>query len=151
MKVSGHLLGFLAIYLWQLPASADQAAFSITSPDRPAVWYNRTGDKIGQYLDWSNAKNQLVLHLAYNLGNSTSYERDQTWIDNFELSFPNVHLNRSNNRLYFVGEHGREITIGHLEPGIAGTRVVLDNAELSAHRRNGVVEAAIKSVSSPSR
>jgi hypothetical protein len=151
MKYLKLLLLIVAGSLLQVPCSAGQPLFCITSPDRPPVWYNRAGDKLSQYLDWSNSKDQLVLHVAYNLGNSTSYERDQTWIDTFELSFPSVHLDRSKNRLYFIADHDREITIGHLESGVVGTRVVLENAELSAHRRNGVVQAAIKSVSSPSR
>ena len=132
-------------------SSADPSGFSITSPDHPPAWYNGTGDKLNQYLAWSDTKGQLVAHVAYNLGNSTSYQRDQTWVDNFELSFPTVHLDRSTNRLY-VPDHGREITIGRLESGVFGTRVVLsDNFELSAHRRHGVVQAAIKPVSRTDR
>jgi hypothetical protein len=152
MRLPRLLLVILVGFLSQLPCSADQTAFSITSPDRPPVWYNTTGDKLTQYLDWSHSKGHLVLHVAYNRGESTSYERDQTLVDSFELSFPTVQMDWSKNRLYIVSGRGSEVTIGHLDSGVLGTRVVLDNHfELSAHRRNGVVQAAIKSVSRPNR
>jgi hypothetical protein len=152
MKHLKLLLIIVAVSLSQLPCSAGQPNFCITSPDRPPVWYNRTGDKLSQYLDWSHSKGQLVLHVAYNKGDSTSYQRDQTLIDSFELSFPTVHMDWSKNRLYVVADHGREITIGHVDTGGLESRVILeDNLELSAHRRNGVVQAAIKSVGNLNR
>ena len=59
--------------------------------------------------------------------------------------FPTVHLDRSKNRLYVVSSHGHESTIGHLESGVLGNRVVLEHhVELSAHRHNGVIRASIK-------
>ena len=78
MKVLNLLVIAAGAFLWQQPCSAVPSNFCITSPDRPPVWYNGMGDKISQYLDWSNSKGQLVLHVAYNRGESTSYPRDQT-------------------------------------------------------------------------
>ena len=65
MKVLGLLLIILAGYFSQLSSPAGPPALSIASPDHPPVWYNRTGDKLTQYLEWSNSKDQLVLHVAY--------------------------------------------------------------------------------------
>lgn len=93
-----------------------------------------------------------MLHVAYKRGESTSFPSDQTLIDAFELSFPTVHMDWSKNRLYAVDDRNQEVSIGHLESGVLGTRVILnDNVKLSAHRQNGVVEAAIKSDNPPSR
>ena len=135
-----------------IPSSADELGVSITSPDRPPVWFNRSGEKLSQYLEWSCPKEQLVLHVALaNVGNTPAVWRNQSYIDSFALTFPMVRLNRSQNRLY-VAHHGHESDIGHLEPGVFGDRVVLDNRlELSAHRENGVIKAAISPSGNSSR
>jgi hypothetical protein len=153
MKVLILILIIAAGCLLQLPCLAGQPNFSITSPDRPPVWYNRTGDKLSQYLEWSRTKGQLVLHVAYaNVSDTAAVWSDQSYIDTFELSFPTVHLDSLKNRLYVVADQGREINIGHLESSVFGTRVALNpDLEFSAHRRNGVVQAAIKPVNSPNR
>jgi len=153
MKALDIILIIAVGSLSQLPCSADQSNFCITSPDRPPVWYNRSGDKLSEELRWSNSKQQLMLRVAYaNVDSTVSAWRDQTLVDTFVLSFPTVRLDRSTSRLYFIDDHGREINIGHLESGLFGNRVVLDdNVELSAHRRNGVITAAIRSVNGPSR
>jgi len=134
------------ITLSLLPCSAGEPSFCIVSPDHPPAWYNIAGDKLSQKLTWSDSKEQLRLHVAYSQVASPAVWRDQTLIDTFELSFPSIHLNRITNRLYFIGANGREIDVGHLAPGPFGTRVVLDdNVELSAHRHDGVIRAAIES------
>jgi hypothetical protein len=147
MKLSKFLVVMAVAGLSQLPCSAGPSNVCITSPDHPAVWYNRMGDKLTQYLEWNQAEDQLVLHVAYaNVGNTSAVWRDQYDIDTFKLAFPNVHLDSTNNRLYVVTRHGHEDSIGHLEPGVLGTRVVLNpDLELSAHRQHGVVNASIMS------
>jgi hypothetical protein len=152
MKVPSLHFIILAGYFSLLSSLASPPALSIASPDHPPVWYNRTGDKLTQYLEWSNSKDQLVLHVAYSsIPSSPEVWSDQYYIDKFKLSFPTVRLDRSQNRLYFAN-HGHEITVGHLDSGILGTRVELENnVELSAHRSNGVLHATIRSVNSPSR
>ncbi len=141
------------VFMFQMPGLADPSGVSIVSPDRPRVWYNPSGDKLTQYLEWSPAQGQLILHVAYaNVGDTTAAWSDQYYLDSFQLAFPSVHLDSSRNRLYVVTGHGHQSEIGHLEPGVMGDRVVLDDHyQLSAHRRNGVVEAAIKPVSEPGR
>jgi hypothetical protein len=150
MKVPHYLLVMAAAFLMQPPCQADGPGFAITSPDHPPVWYNRSGDKLSQYLEWSRSKEQLVLHVAYaNVGNTSAVWRNQSYADTFELSFPAVHLDSANNRLYVAARHGHTSTIGHLEPGVFGDRVVLEHhLELSAHRQNGVIKAAINSAGS---
>jgi hypothetical protein len=153
MKVLKLILIIAAGFLLQLPCSAGQPNFSITSPDRPPVWYNRAGDKLSQYLEWSRTKGQLVLHVAYaDVSDADFSWRDQSYIDTFELSFPTVHLDSSKNRLYVVADHDREINIGHLESGVFRTRVALNpDLEFSAHRQNEVVNGSIRSVSRSNR
>ncbi|MCE0523487.1 MAG: hypothetical protein LV480_11320 [Methylacidiphilales bacterium] len=145
MKGPVFLLLALGGCLWLSTGLAAASSFCLTSPDKPAVWYNRSGDKVSEYLAWDDAKEKLVLLLSYNRVEFLS-DRDQTYYDNFQLAFPTVRLDRSTDRLYFVGKNGREITIGHLEPGILAQRVVLDDGvQLSAHRRNGIILASIAS------
>ncbi len=126
------------------PIFSAGAAFSITSPDHPPDWYNRAGEKLSETLSWSTSKQELFLTVAYSNIAATSFVwRDQTYVDSFNLSFPSVRLDRSDNRLY-IREKGNRIGIGRLEPGLFGSRVILDEeVSVSAQRRNGYVEAAI--------
>jgi hypothetical protein len=119
-------------------------SFCITSPDRPPVWFNLSGDKLSQYLEWSHTKHQLVLHVAYaNVANTPAVWSEQSFIDTFHLSFPTVRLDK-NKTLYAKAQHNELITVGHIEPSIFGDRVILSKGlEVSAHRRNGVVNGSI--------
>jgi hypothetical protein len=124
--------------------TASAEVFSISSPDHPPAWYNRAGDKLSQTLSWNNSKQELCLTVAYSSIAATSFVwRDQTYVDSFNLTFPMVRLDRSTNRLYFM-EKGTRVEIGRLESSFFGSRVILDDdVALSAHRRNGYVEATI--------
>lgn len=126
---------------------ADSPQIRIISPDQPSIWYNRAGDKLSQYLQWSDSKNELLLRVAYSeLESDPVVWWDQFYVDNFELSFPSVRLDRSTKQLYVVGKKGEIVKIGHLESGVFGCRVVLGrNFELSVHRENGIVNAEIHS------
>ncbi|HEY0257828.1 MAG TPA: hypothetical protein VGC39_10325 [Candidatus Methylacidiphilales bacterium] len=138
MKILGLIIFTAALGL--LPVSADWA---ITSPDHPAIWYNPSGMKVSQDLNWDRTRQMLVLNLAYDRVEFTP-QNDQTYYDTFRLFFPTIHLNGSNNRLYFQADDGRHIEIGRIESGIFGNRAVLDdNYQLSAHRRDGRIEAKI--------
>ena len=45
------VLVFLATVAGWLPLSSfASSGFCLTSPDQPAIWYNRTGDKVHQEL-----------------------------------------------------------------------------------------------------
>ena len=151
MKALSILLVVVVGLVSNWPSRGSEPNLSITSSDHPQEWYNRTGDKLSQYLEWSRSKDHLVLHVAYaNVSDTSSVWREQSYVDSFDLSFPTVRLDRSANRLYVVASHGHESTIGHLESGAFGNRVVLEHhLELSAHRHNGVIRASINSVGSP--
>jgi hypothetical protein len=105
-------------------------------------------DESGSSTDlvWSRSKNQLLLHLAYaNVANTSAVWTDQSFIDKIDITFPAVHLDRIRNQLYVVGARGIKRNLGHLEHGIFGDRVILDaHLEVSAHRQNGVIAAAIE-------
>jgi hypothetical protein len=60
-----------------------------------------------------------------------------------ELPFPDVHLDRDGN-LFVVSDRNQMVPIGHLENGVFGTEVVLDDrVHLSAHRRDQVLSAKL--------
>jgi hypothetical protein len=118
---------------------------SLTSPDHPAIWYNPVGDRVEQYLTWDRAKGVLMLNVAYDEEESRPV-RDQFYYDSFHLSFPMVRLDEATNRLYVPGGHGGRVFIGHLEPGMMGNRVVLnDDLEFAAHRDGREIHATIVS------
>jgi hypothetical protein len=53
-----------------------------------------------------------------------------------QLPFPGVKLDKDSN-LFVLDSQNRRLLIGHLDSGIFGTKVVLnDNVRLSAHRRD---------------
>jgi len=132
--------------LWLLSVSTAASGFSLTSPDRPAVWFNRAGDKLNEQLSWDSSKQELIYYVAYNRTENMP-TRDQTLYDTFQLSFPMVRLDASSNLLYFIGKGGHRITIGHLESGFFGTQVVLnDDVQLFEDRTDGIVRATIATV-----
>lgn len=146
MKVREILLFVVAGFLLQTPCPAEQSYLCITSPDHPSVWYNRAGEKASEELRWRNSKDVLNLDVAYyNIANTSVTWNDQLYMDRFELTFPTVHLDRATNQLYFTDDHQQKIIIGHVDSGMLGTRVILNkNVEVSAHRQNGVINAAIR-------
>jgi hypothetical protein len=151
MKALGLVLVPVMGILLLSSGSATAYGFSLTSPDRPPVWYNLAGDKVSQELDWDRSKQELVSYIAYSRVEFTP-ERDQTLYDTFHLTFPMVRLDESTDQLYFVGKNGHRVTIGHLESGFLGTRVVLnDDVRFSENRRDGVVRAMIASAGSAER
>jgi hypothetical protein len=143
MKVRLLILIVTGVLLSQLPCSA---GFCLTSPDRPAIWYNRAGDKLNQSLAWSSSKGELILYVTYNRVQFLQ-SRDDLLVDNFQLSFPSVRLDRSQNRLYFVDKANHRMTIGRLDSGLGNGVVLAPGVKLSAHRQNGVLVASIISTS----
>ncbi len=142
MKVFGFLLW--AVLLGPSLAFA-RDGFSIASPDHPSAWYNLSGEKVSQELDWDHGKERLVLFIAYSTVPNTP-SRDQTLYTTFRLSFPMVRRDYSTDRIYFVDENGRKVDLGRLRRGIFGTEVVLnDQVRLAAHRQDGVINATISS------
>jgi hypothetical protein len=143
MKAFVFLVAAMIGLLWISAGLAWGTGFVLTSPDRPPIWFNRSGDKVEQDLSWDHARQELVLYVSYDQVQFIP-EQDQTYYDTVRLAFPTVRLDESTNQLYFVGERGRKITIGHLESGVFGEHAVLNNdVQLSAHRRDGAVHAQI--------
>jgi hypothetical protein len=125
--------------------------FCIVSPDHPAVWYNRSGDKVQQELVWSRSRQVVEADVAFDEVNFWP-ERDQTYYDRFTLSFPTLRLDRATGRFYFCDRKGHRHEIGSLRADGFGTRVVLDpSVQFSTFRRNDVVRAAIGSAPLPVR
>jgi hypothetical protein len=143
MKGFGFGFGACAAMAWLLASSALGSGFTLASPETPAIWYNRAGAKVNQYLTWDDSKRMLILHLAYDRVEFFPYS-DQTYFDTFHLAFPSVKLDGATDTLYFIGTKGHRVSIGHLEDGAFGRRVILDqNVQLSADRRSGFIHAAI--------
>jgi hypothetical protein len=150
MKACAFLIPWMAAGLLPLCASP-ASGFSVVSPDRPAIWFNRSGQKVSQELSWDEAKQRLVLYLSYDTIQNWPTS-DQWYYDNFKLSFPEVRLNEATNSLYFVDKSGRRFTLGHLEDGAFGKRVVLeDGVQLVVHRANDEVHASILSAGGAAR
>jgi hypothetical protein len=60
-----------------------------------------------------------------------------------QLPFPGIKLDKDGN-LFVVDSQKRRLPIGHLESGIFGGKVVLnDNVRLSAHRRDRVLSGKL--------
>jgi len=148
VKILTHILIAFAAFFLLSSRSAGAPGFLLTSPDHPAIWYNRAGDKVSQQLVWDDSKQELVSYVAYSEVEFLP-TRDQTYYDSFCLTFPTARLDASTNQVYFNDKHGRRITIGHLESGIMGNSVVLSKGvQFSEHRNDGVVHAAIASCDS---
>jgi hypothetical protein len=60
--------------------------FLLTSPDRPAIWYNWTGDKLEQSLEWNGKRQELLARVAYSELESRPL-RDQYFYDTFGCLF----------------------------------------------------------------
>ena len=144
MKIAAAFLALLAL-VGALPCAAAPRSLLLISPDRPPDWYNRAGDKVGEELDWDAGRHQVEARVAYNRLDYIS-ERDQTYYDRFQLSFPAIRLDDATHRLYFIDRAGHREGIGYLRDGALDRRVVLDkNLRFSIFRANGVVNAVIAS------
>ncbi len=127
-------------------ADAKEAPFyTIPSPDHPPTWYvSASFDKLDQSLRWSSRDQILSLDITYTLQGEWPLHDDPDLYQGFTVHFPAVHLDPASRQLYFASAPGRRTFIGSVEPSFFGRRVVLDrNVAVSAHRRNGVIDAAI--------
>jgi hypothetical protein len=113
----------------------------VASPDHPGTWWSNPFDKRSQYLEWKEgALNGRVVYASPSYLDSWN----PVLYDSFKVSFPDVHFDAANNRLYYRGPHHREVTVGHLEPGVFGSRVVLEKGiDFSANRNHGQLDAAL--------
>jgi hypothetical protein len=101
-------------------------------------------DKLDQSLSWNARRQSLDLEITYTLQGEWPLHDDPDLYNRFTVHFPAVHLDPATRQLYFASSPGRRTFIGTVQPSFFGRRVVLDrNVEVSAHRRNGVIDAAI--------
>jgi hypothetical protein len=144
MKMPKQILVLCALLFVPLTGAVGSGLY-IESPDYPAVWYNRTGDKVGQELAWNRAKQLLILYVSY--GNQPVIEqRNPLSYDSFQLTFPRVHLDPSTAVLYSTDEKGRRTDIGRLNPGMFGTKVILNpGIDVIVHRGKSFLSAALQS------
>jgi hypothetical protein len=145
MKTWALFVFLMMVAVLPLSASPTTSGFSVASPDHPPIWFNRSGDKVSQELSWDKARRELVLYVSYDTIQNW-VTNDQWYYDNFKLSFPDVRLNESTGSLYFMDQHGRHITLGHIEDGAFGRHVVLDDdVQLVVNRHDDAIHASISS------
>jgi hypothetical protein len=66
--------------------------------------------------------------------------------DSIKVRFPAVHLDARIQRLYFLTAHKHQITVGRIESGAFGNRVVLKtHISFDAHRHRSHLDAALVS------
>lgn len=126
------------------PSEGTSATMVIFSPRHPASFYFSGNDKLSQELRWNKETQTLEACVTYSLvSGGGDDEDDPSNYKTFELPFPTVKLDQNNNLIAF-GRQNRAVHLGHLEGGIFGPKVVLnDNVKFSAHRRNGSLSAKI--------
>ena len=148
------LAGFAAVGLWiaGVAGAKEVPFYTVTSPDHPRAWYvGNNFDKLDQALQWNEREGGLTLQITYTLNGNWPVYDDPDLYSSFTVHFPAVHLDPASRELYIAPSARRRITIGSLQPGFLGHRVVLDhNVTVSAHRRKGVIDAALV-VSPPDR
>lgn len=116
----------------------------IMSPRHPATFYFSSTDKLSQELRWDKDTRTLFAYVTYSLvSGGGEDEQDPSNYKTFELPFPTVILDQKNN-LVALGDQYKSVHLGHLESGIFGPKVVLNNnVRLSAHRKNGSLSAKL--------
>jgi hypothetical protein len=144
-KAAALFMAIAMAILWPTFSLASESGFRVESPDRPGVWYNRAGDEINRELSWDEAKQELILYIAYDRVSYTT-SRDQTLYDTFQLSFPTVRLDPSTHLLYVIEKKGHRMNVGRLEGGIGCNQVALNqDVRLITDRQTGVLDAALAS------
>lgn len=109
----------------------------ITSPRHPRTFDITGNDKLSQDLRWDAETQTLSAFVAYSLVSGGGDEEiDPANYRVLQLPFPGVKLDKDSN-LFVLDSQNRKLFIGHLESGIFGGKVVLnDNVRLSAHRHD---------------
>jgi hypothetical protein len=109
----------------------------ITSPRHPRTFDVTGNDKLSQGLRWDAETQTLSAFVTYSLVSGGGDEEiDPANYRVLQLPFPDVKLDKDSN-LFVLDSQNRKLLIGHLDSGIFGTKVVLnDNVRLSAHRHD---------------
>ncbi len=144
--LAGKLLAgvFLACQLG-FASTTSTPFYTIASPDHPRSWYvGADFDKLDQSLRWDERHQVLCLDITYTLQGEWPVRQDPDLSNRFTVRFPVVRFDPASRQLYFASSPGRRTFIGSVQSSFFGPRVALDrNVEVSAHRRNGVIDAAI--------
>jgi hypothetical protein len=109
----------------------------ITSPRHPRTFDITGNDKLSQELRWDAETQTLSAFVAYSLVSGGGDEDiDPANYRVLQLPFPGVKLDKDRN-LFVLDSQNRKLFIGHLDSGIFGSKIVLnDNVRLSAHRHD---------------
>lgn len=148
------LLSLLGLFIYvgfvtALAAAPTDSRVLVTSPDHPRTFWTSGFEEHDKYVQWNADADALEAHVVYGTPSYTDSWNPALY-DHFQARFPNVHLNAAEGRLYVVGPHHSEVTIGHLQPGVFGNRVELEkNVDLSMHRHNGHLDAALVTAPNP--
>ena len=142
-RLIAGLLGLIIYCLVMVLAAADEGGVILASPDHPRTWWTGDWDQFDHYVQWNSALGKLEGHVSFGDLASSDWANPMLY-ESFKVTFPGVHLNAREGRLYLLDRHKRQLTIGHLEPGVYGSRVELEpNVDLSTHRHNGHLDAAL--------
>jgi hypothetical protein len=108
----------------------------ITSPRHARTFDVSGNNKLSQDLRWNSETQSLTAVVSYSLiTGEGDADFDPANYRVIELPFPSVKLDKDSN-LFVWDPRNQKVVIGHLEGGVFGARVVLnENVRLSAHRR----------------
>ena len=109
----------------------------VPSPRHPRTFDIGANDKLSHELRWDEETQTLSAFVAYSLvSGGGDDDMDPANYRVLQLPFPDVKLDKDSN-LFVMDSQNRKLLIGHLESGIFGAKVVLnENVRLSAHRRD---------------
>jgi hypothetical protein len=145
MKIKLLMLVVIAAAIGSLQAgtgAVGSPGFSIVSPDHPATWEVGFNDKVAQRLRWSESEGGLLLDVTYSLITYTDTIPPSDF-KTYTVAFPGVSMD-GDGRLFVLDNHKHKIIIGSRTGGPFGTQVALNRSvELSAHRRNGRLNAML--------
>ncbi len=139
-----QVLAFLSCSIF-VRSSEVPSAIRIESPDHPPAWY-LTGNfwKLSQSLRWDRKSQILYLDVTYSINGEWPNMEDSDLYKTLSVSFPQVKADRSRNLLYVRSNNGRNIPLARVGSSFFGPRTsLLHNVEISAHRQNGVLDAAL--------
>ncbi len=127
-----------------LAASPTDTRILTTSPDHPRTFWTSGWEMMDHYTNWNADAGALEAHVTYGAPSADTNWWNPVYSDSFKVKFPKVHLDAREGRLYLLDSHKHQVTIGHLQPGVFGDRVELEkNVDLSTHRHNGHLDAAL--------
>ncbi|MEJ0000032.1 MAG: hypothetical protein WDO13_13190 [Verrucomicrobiota bacterium] len=145
-RLVAGLLGIVVGAWITTAAGADDdlsARTLLASPDHPRTFWTGNFDKFDQYVQWNAAAGTLEgLRDVRAASLHQLVESDP--LRQLQGTLPRRASRRADRQLYLMGPRKRHVTIGHLEPGVFGPRVELENdVAFNAYRHNGLLYAAL--------